>query len=316
MEGITHFVTPAPEDIKLLTEDDLKKRARLTMKQLDIDRYPAAGVIYVSNERTTIAVTPIVYVRNINTLFYETACGSGTTAVGLIQAKETGSSIDLPVMQPSGMMIRIKVAYDGKKFNYAEISGPVEQLAAGLIEKESDTTIEEVISKEQMIRYLTKENLIQLYKDVFGGPPYFEEFTEQEVIDEFMNYLTNGYVSVARNNGKIVAFEGTCRASKSSIAPVMKTYGFDPEKYWYFGDLGVDAAFRRQGIGKKLTEQRLKKLTDPIILRTNRNNYQAINLYQSLKFKVLDGWRQNVVKTRIEGAIEEDERVFLVKEQL
>lgn len=59
---------------------------------------------YIDNK---IQLTPIVYVRDINTLFYETACGSGTTAVGIYQSFKNGKSVNLEVVQPSGNIINV-----------------------------------------------------------------------------------------------------------------------------------------------------------------------------------------------------------------
>lgn len=76
-----------------------------------------------------MVIYPVVYVRDADTLYYETACGSGTTALGLTLAEQKGVSInDVPIIQPSGMLIKFSVDYDGDKFGYAQISGPIEQL--------------------------------------------------------------------------------------------------------------------------------------------------------------------------------------------
>lgn len=314
MEGITHFVTPTPDGLKSLSEDEIKQMGRLKMAELEIDKFPAAGIMYVSNEASTIEIVPIVYVPNADTLYYETACGSGTTAVGLLQAIRTGSSVNIPIMQPSGMPIQISVDYDGKSFQYAQIQGPIERLASGTIEINDGSVIEDIVSEKKLIQTLNNEGLIDLYKRVFSAPPYNEMFTDQEVIDEFANYLSNGFVSIFRKDGKIVAFEGTCRSSSSSIADVVTNMGRNPETTWYFGDLGVDVPYRRQGIGKKLTEKRLSSLTDPVILRTNKDNFQAINLYESLGFQIIEGEKKLVEQTRVSGVIEQDERIFLLKE--
>ena len=315
MEGITHFVTPAPDGLKSFSEDEIKAMGRLKMAELGIDKSPAAGVMYLLNNADTIEIAPIVYVPKADTLYYETACGSGTTAVGLLQAIGKGNSVDIPIMQPSGMPIRISVAYDGSSFKYAQIQGPIEELVSGTIEINTGTVIEDVTKEKQLRKVLNNEGLIALYNRVFGEPPYNEAFTDEEVTDEFNNYLTNGFVSILRRNGKLVGFEGTCRASSApSIADIVNKIGRNPQNFWYFGDLGIDTAYRRQGLGKKLTARRLATLTDPVILRTNKDNFRAINLYQSLGFQIVEDLQTLVKQARVEGAIEEDERIFLIKE--
>lgn len=132
MEGITHFVTPSPENLFELSEDGRKTQAREQMRNLGIDQDPAAGIIYVTSKDNSLLITPVVYVRDIDTLFYETACGSGTTAVGMVLAKTSGGSINTEIWQPSGLPIKIRVDYDGINFKYAEIAGPIEKLNAGV----------------------------------------------------------------------------------------------------------------------------------------------------------------------------------------
>ncbi len=316
MEGITHFVTLAPNGLRSFSEDDIKKMGRLKMAEIGIDKSPAAGVMYVLNNADPIEIVPIVYVPKADTLYYETACGSGTTAIGLLQAIRKGNSVNISIMQPSGMPIQVSVDYDGKSFQYAQIQGPIERLGSGIIEINDGSVIEDIVSEKQLKQVLSNEGLIDLYNRVFGGPPYNEVFTDQEVTDEFENYFTNGFVSIVRRDQKIVAFEGTCRASSSpGIADIVTKMGKDPGATWYFGDLGVDTPYRRQGIGKKLTAKRLASLTDSVILRTNKDNFQAINLYKSLGFQILEGEKKSVEKTRVSGVIEEDERIFLLKEE-
>lgn len=127
MEGITHVVM---EDIyPEATPEELKQLAFSILRQEGLDSsMAAAGVLFLTRTESGIQMRPVVWVRDIGTLFYESACGSGTTAVGLLEAYKAGESINLPIIQPSGMPINIKVAFDGQTFAEAVISGPVEVL--------------------------------------------------------------------------------------------------------------------------------------------------------------------------------------------
>ena len=58
------------------------------------------------------------------------ACGSGTTAVGLLEAFKKKGPVELTIKQPSTMSITIKVSYAGKKFGEAILSGPMEVLTS------------------------------------------------------------------------------------------------------------------------------------------------------------------------------------------
>ena len=127
MEGITHVVMNDiyPE----ASPEELKPIALKLLQQLGLDKSVAAsGVMFLTPTESGVSIRPVVLVRDIKTLFYETACGSGTTAVGLLEALKKSGSIELPVTQPTGIPIYIKVSFDGSKFEQAVISGPIEVL--------------------------------------------------------------------------------------------------------------------------------------------------------------------------------------------
>ena len=46
----------------------------------------AAGVMFIERKNGKIILSPVVFVKEINTLFYETACGSGSVAVGIYES--------------------------------------------------------------------------------------------------------------------------------------------------------------------------------------------------------------------------------------
>lgn len=127
MEGITHVVM---DDIYPdASTEELKQIALSLLQELGLAQSVAAsGVMFLTPSELGVSIRPVVLVRDIDTLFYETACGSGTTAVGLLEALKKGASIDLPVIQPTGMPINIKVSFDGSEFEQAVISGPIEVL--------------------------------------------------------------------------------------------------------------------------------------------------------------------------------------------
>lgn len=127
MDGITQVVVACPEGgfpPELAKEIAKKKLGELNL----LDTVPAAGVMFLGVEDGKLKIDPVVWVRSIQTFFYETACGSGTTAVGLVEALRNGGSVQRSVTQPSGMSIDVSVDFDGEQFNSAVISGPVEQL--------------------------------------------------------------------------------------------------------------------------------------------------------------------------------------------
>ena len=82
--------------------------------------------MFCETEQELLKINPIVWVKAIDTLFYETACGSGTTAVCMVEAflKKQNQKID--VLQPSGLVITASIINEEGHISKATISGNVE----------------------------------------------------------------------------------------------------------------------------------------------------------------------------------------------
>ena len=134
MEGISHLITFNTTLINGLSEDEIKQIAKNRIVDLNLDKLQAAGVIFTQKKGDLYKITPVVYVRDIDTLFLETACGSGTTALGLVLSKISNQSIrEVSIQQPSGMDIKISVNFSNKKFKNAFIEGPIKPISSGEI---------------------------------------------------------------------------------------------------------------------------------------------------------------------------------------
>lgn len=72
-----------------------------------------------------------VWVNEVDTIFDETACGSGTSAIGIALATENGVSLSLPIVQPSGALIVTNATYTDGKVSKSTIAGAVEILYDG-----------------------------------------------------------------------------------------------------------------------------------------------------------------------------------------
>jgi histidine racemase len=108
LEGITHIVI---NNYIINNYTNLK----LLAKNI-IDKYlisdSAVGVMFINNIfNKVIKIYPVVWVRDIDTIFFETACGSGTASVSILKSFITKSSIELDVIQPSNEIIKAKVKY-------------------------------------------------------------------------------------------------------------------------------------------------------------------------------------------------------------
>lgn len=97
--GIIHFVVSS--DFAFSDNEEWYKKIHSeVVEELGLSSRGAVGVIWQSGSGKNIRIDPVVWVRDIDSFFYETACGSGTLAA------LAASSLDLlSVVQPSGEAI-------------------------------------------------------------------------------------------------------------------------------------------------------------------------------------------------------------------
>lgn len=122
LEGISHLIQKTPRQ---LSQVEAKKKAKVLLDRYDLLKTkPASGVMFVNKDGLDVAISPVVWVRDIQTLFFETACASGTAAVGLwnfylnreqafaLKVKQpTNSFIDFNVQRVDGVL-RIVISGD------------------------------------------------------------------------------------------------------------------------------------------------------------------------------------------------------------
>jgi ribosomal protein S18 acetylase RimI-like enzyme len=99
---------------------------------------------------------------------------------------------------------------------------------------------------------------VELYCRCFAEPPWFEQFDPREVQGDFLRVMQgiNAILLVAEDAGAIraaaVAFDLMGKGDVFQIVP--ETY----REALYMSELFVDPAARRQGVGRKLTDERLR----------------------------------------------------------
>jgi ribosomal protein S18 acetylase RimI-like enzyme/diaminopimelate epimerase len=323
MEGMTHYVDFNVDQIKGLTNEEIKAKARAEMARRGLDQGPACGIIYAEQTGDSWTIYPVVLVTGARgnkkeSLYYETACGSGTTALGLTLAKREGRSIkDVPIMQPSGMPIKFSVQYDGLQFGYAQISGPIEKLNTGILEttKGISYAVEQVASDEDLQNALQNHGLRDAYRDAFGRPPYNEVFPDKQIDAMFKDYLDSGSIFVALAEGQIIAFSATQPlSSEPEVGQILTAQaGIDPAS-WYIPDLGVRAAYENRGIGRTLMKRALDVIPGdkPVTLRTAVNNVASQRLYTKLGFTIVPDLYQSKTQARTNGQEATDQRLFMV----
>ena len=100
--GIVHVVIESgfPGDFETYSAQH-----RAIMQQFSLGDREAVGVLWVQQVADAVSMHPVVWVRAVDTLYYESSCGSGAIAVGCV----TGASL---ITQPSGKVIEVAIAED------------------------------------------------------------------------------------------------------------------------------------------------------------------------------------------------------------
>lgn len=111
LDGISHLIV----DTKYSPFDNTNYEvaARSFLDAAGLNSLPAAGVIWTTKGDDVYQMDPVVFVREINTCFYETSCGSGATALALDEVLKKGETSGIvTVVPPSGVPLVVTVATD------------------------------------------------------------------------------------------------------------------------------------------------------------------------------------------------------------
>ena len=104
-------------------EDKIKMKWREIMRTFDMTE-KALGVILLEKEKGKTKIHPIIWVKTIDTLYYETACGSGSLATAIYKNYIEGIGC-LEVLQPSGNSINVRLNKKQECIQNVIISGKV-----------------------------------------------------------------------------------------------------------------------------------------------------------------------------------------------
>lgn len=97
--GIVHVVIEAPFPSDANVYQTLHRNIT---QELHLENRSAVGVIWIEKVNNTVKMHPVVWVKNVDTFFYEKSCGSGTIAV----SKVTGVPL---IIQPTGKKIEAEI---------------------------------------------------------------------------------------------------------------------------------------------------------------------------------------------------------------
>ncbi len=93
--GIVHIV------IEEALPSDYKARHRALTRRFGLSDRGAVGVCWIERSANRVTLHPVVWVKAIDSFFYETSCGSGSIAATVV----TGAST---ITQPSGEAIEVR----------------------------------------------------------------------------------------------------------------------------------------------------------------------------------------------------------------
>lgn len=155
-----------------------------------------------------------------------------------------------------------------------------------------------------MIRYIPvndatpniyRDGFIRAYQEAFGGPPYFEIYSAEEVIEEvWLPHVKDGIIVLALDNERVVGFGCAMPVLKSP--PEVKEFlmlhqdespfPVGLERVWYMSELGVVTSHRRRGIGYSLVKYRLLTISHRgdthYVFRTAVDGSNSIHLYRKI----------------------------------
>ena len=115
MDGISHLVIPKGHlfyECKHKTKEAEAAAVRWA-EELGAD---ALGLLFFDEE--TMSLCPLVFVPSSKTLFWEHACASGTTAIGIWKGETEKTTQDLTITQPGGQLRISYIPAEGRATLY------------------------------------------------------------------------------------------------------------------------------------------------------------------------------------------------------
>ena len=119
LKGITILVVKEIENF-----NNLKEIAINLIKKYKLDD-DAIGVMFVDKIENIIKIYPIVWVKEIDTLFFENACGSGTIAVTMLESMLENASKEYELIQPSGDILKTNISIKNNIVKRAILKGKI-----------------------------------------------------------------------------------------------------------------------------------------------------------------------------------------------
>lgn len=119
LPGISHLLLDQTKF--LFNKDNCLNEAKNIIKELNLLNLPAVGVVWYDKNK----INPVVYVRDINSLFYENSCGSGSIAYGIYHSflKKADGKFKFDVVQKNNEVVVVEIELKNDIIFSAKLSG-------------------------------------------------------------------------------------------------------------------------------------------------------------------------------------------------
>lgn len=162
------------------------------------------------------------------------------------------------------------------------------------------------------------DDIVRIFKEAFSEPPYFESYTDSEVMSKIVLPHINHWLAVAELDGVVIgmiaARATTSPESEEECGYLMQqNLPFDLETSVYCSELAVDPNVRKGGLGSKLTAATLawgvSEGFETFICRTDSDGSNSIRLLERI------GWQRlplvQDVAGQTDGGSASESRVWL-----
>ena len=123
LEGITMIIVKEKISKNYLSKNLKEEGMKIINKYKILD--DAVGVIFLEKENSKFKIYPLVWVKNIDTVFLENACGSGTIATSIVESTLVNRSYTYKILQPSGKILETDIRMENGIVTKAILKGKI-----------------------------------------------------------------------------------------------------------------------------------------------------------------------------------------------
>ncbi|MEC7984518.1 MAG: GNAT family N-acetyltransferase [Myxococcota bacterium] len=163
-----------------------------------------------------------------------------------------------------------------------------------------------------------RASFVGSYQTIFADPPYNERFfpSEAEAVI-YKNLQTPEHITLLCVQDELVVGFGFAVPVHSRSAVIQKLRGLIPvSNSFYLAELGILEQYRRRGLGRALTEHRLRLINAQkysyAVLRTSVVKDSSYRMFLNMQFEDM-GVYTEVSSRRTDGKVRTDRRLYLTR---